>query len=328
VASFGEELPIGGLQLSLVPIRQDACTKQSVADAIKDLKHTLDGKKVVALIPRGNCTFEQKVYNAQENSLDAVIIYETEGTRSNETDFKAFPTDVSSFTGLIRMSPNKLEDQIKIAAIFTSIDAGHILLEAYNDNVALNRDTYVKIHALNYSTQRSIRFGSRNGLVTDMLLILLISISFSSACGVITILALMLARYRIHAERVLTQKKNRLSEDELEVLNVVVYERNSVDSLHACAICLEDLKQGDKVRNLPCKHLFHTECVDGWFLKVHRSCPTCRQDVVPKKAIQKSKDITIESSPQATTQNNQPDIPRIETVNSNREQRGCHYANI
>lgn len=45
-----------------------------------------------------------------------------------------------------------------------------------------------------------------------------------------------------------------------------------------CAICLEPLSTGDACRLLPCNHIFHTSCTDGWLQDRH-SCPTCRQDI-------------------------------------------------
>ena len=34
----------------------------------------------------------------------------------------------------------------------------------------------------------------------------------------------------------------------------------------SCNICYEDFKEGDKLRLLPCMHVFHAECVDRWLL--------------------------------------------------------------
>jgi ferredoxin len=43
-----------------------------------------------------------------------------------------------------------------------------------------------------------------------------------------------------------------------------------------CAVCLEDVRAGEMVRQLPaCRHLFHVDCVDAW-LRAHRTCPLCR----------------------------------------------------
>jgi E3 ubiquitin-protein ligase RNF38/44 len=44
---------------------------------------------------------------------------------------------------------------------------------------------------------------------------------------------------------------------------------------HACSVCIGDYEPGDELRVLPCKHLFHKECVDQW-LSVNATCPLCR----------------------------------------------------
>ena len=45
-----------------------------------------------------------------------------------------------------------------------------------------------------------------------------------------------------------------------------------------CQICLIDFSDGDEIRALPCRHQFHTSCVDPWF-SGHTSCPACRHDL-------------------------------------------------
>ncbi|XP_074573804.1 E3 ubiquitin-protein ligase RHA2A-like [Curcuma longa] len=43
-----------------------------------------------------------------------------------------------------------------------------------------------------------------------------------------------------------------------------------------CAVCLCDLADGDSARRLPCRHVFHRECLDGWLCQLNLSCPLCR----------------------------------------------------
>ncbi|KAF5839402.1 hypothetical protein DUNSADRAFT_973 [Dunaliella salina] len=50
----------------------------------------------------------------------------------------------------------------------------------------------------------------------------------------------------------------------------------------SCSICCEDYSEGDAMRVLPCKHQFHIECVDRWFLTSTDytrppACPLCNQ---------------------------------------------------
>lgn len=55
-----------------------------------------------------------------------------------------------------------------------------------------------------------------------------------------------------------------------------------------CPICLEDFEvadtenEGSTVRELPCHHIFHPECVDS-FLRLNSSlCPMCKKSALPK----------------------------------------------
>lgn len=45
-----------------------------------------------------------------------------------------------------------------------------------------------------------------------------------------------------------------------------------------CAICMDEFREGDKQRMLPCFHRFHAGCVDQW-LRAKGSCPTCKHNI-------------------------------------------------
>lgn len=45
-----------------------------------------------------------------------------------------------------------------------------------------------------------------------------------------------------------------------------------------CCICLAKYADNDLLRELPCTHFFHIECVDKW-LKINASCPLCKFEV-------------------------------------------------
>ncbi|KAF8158197.1 hypothetical protein B0H34DRAFT_707817 [Crassisporium funariophilum] len=53
-----------------------------------------------------------------------------------------------------------------------------------------------------------------------------------------------------------------------------------------CAICLSEFAKGDKVRVLPCHHIFHLHEVDEWLIQRKKLCPVCKADVtLPPRAL-------------------------------------------
>ncbi|CAI9285890.1 unnamed protein product [Lactuca saligna] len=45
-----------------------------------------------------------------------------------------------------------------------------------------------------------------------------------------------------------------------------------------CCICLAKYADNDLLRELPCTHFFHIQCVDKW-LKINASCPLCKFEI-------------------------------------------------
>ena len=46
-----------------------------------------------------------------------------------------------------------------------------------------------------------------------------------------------------------------------------------------CLVCQFQYEAKESLRILPCKHAFHTECVDQW-LMTKDFCPYCRQAII------------------------------------------------
>jgi len=50
-----------------------------------------------------------------------------------------------------------------------------------------------------------------------------------------------------------------------------------------CAICLEEFAKGDRVRVLPCEHIFHVDEIDDWLINRKKLCPVCKADVTQEQ---------------------------------------------
>ncbi len=54
------------------------------------------------------------------------------------------------------------------------------------------------------------------------------------------------------------------------------------DSIEDCTICLLPMDKKNKCSVLPCKHIFHMECIHGWIdaeEETSLQCPICRQAI-------------------------------------------------
>ncbi|KAM7256485.1 hypothetical protein ACFE04_012226 [Oxalis oulophora] len=75
-------------------------------------------------------------------------------------------------------------------------------------------------------------------------------------------------------------KKKRNSDDSESGVVAAGTEKERVISGEdaVCCICLAKYANNDELRELPCSHFFHKECVDKW-LKINALCPLCKAEV-------------------------------------------------
>ena len=46
-----------------------------------------------------------------------------------------------------------------------------------------------------------------------------------------------------------------------------------------CSVCLSRVEDGESVKTLRCKHVYHPQCIDRW-LERSTMCPVCKRDVL------------------------------------------------
>ncbi|RLM80562.1 RING-H2 finger protein ATL75-like [Panicum miliaceum] len=74
-----------------------------------------------------------------------------------------------------------------------------------------------------------------------------------------------------------------------------------------CSVCLEDVRGGEMVRQVPaCRHVFHVGCIDMW-LHSHRTCPMCRCVVSPPSQAATPK-AAAEEPPESSAEDELPPV--------------------
>ena len=73
------------------------------------------------------------------------------------------------------------------------------------------------------------------------------------------------------------QKRNQfiLELDEFQFKHLKKYSALKEDK---CPICLQKYKGSDIIKEFPCKHIFHKNCIFKW-LKKSNVCPLCKYDI-------------------------------------------------
>jgi hypothetical protein len=51
-----------------------------------------------------------------------------------------------------------------------------------------------------------------------------------------------------------------------------------------CAVCLNEMTKGQKIKKLDCGHKFHKTCIDTW-IRINKSCPYCREKIITNERI-------------------------------------------
>ena len=303
-AGFGPDLSTFGHGGFVVDLQIDSCKQTVIAAKLEELIDNgpflaEDKEELVALIPRGNCTFDQKVYFAQLAGISAVVIFDDADKgmvygMDGGDDNLVFPKDLGDYAGLIHMTSAYYGDRIEIPSVFVSYNHGLKLQQLVRSNAIVGHTLPAFLFALNsngttaYANPGDGHFlAGQDWFLTDLIMVLIVIVSLTCVCAILSIMTLLYNRYRVRLDLAMKEKKNRITPDELELIPVIAVQRKhglddgtGIWKPQPCAICLDELELGSEVRGLLCGHLFHLGCVDDWFLKRHRTCPTCRREVI------------------------------------------------
>lgn len=328
-AQFGPRLRAEGISGQLVAVTPlDGCSR------IRPLAPTINSKEMsIALIQRSPpggvdhnstipntekaCQFNDKVSHAEIAGYDAVIIFD------------------SVYGPLVAMGTSSSVD-VRIPSAFISLDDGGLILELLLKVNAEEGDERVNVTMKNTSINEQL-WG--NMLASMFLAGLCLSIVLASIVVIkrrqsLNQFYIRLALDTIHEqnqEQSSTRTPRTLREDQLESLKIRKYTCCDVDrrknselkygptgspsmlgtvggTWETCTICLEDYEDGDTLRELPCGHAFHKECVDLWLTTKSTACPVCKADCAEDKGLPVNTEDTPLLSSNAPIQTSTHDI--------------------
>merc|ERR1712235_67534 len=241
-ATFGPDLPDSGL-FGILQLSDpiNGCSTINKTD----IEPSVVGNRTffpILLVKRGECQFDKKVNNGQDAAYQAVIVFDNK------------PND-----RLIPMG-SQTEKEPGISSVFTSFESGLALQKLLEE-----KPVYAKI-----TPDDMPPYIPRNFLLP-----------FAMAVG--SCLLIMLVSTVVKLVRDWRKsRRGRLSRRKLNQLPIIKFNREQhAQVFECCAICLEDFKNGDKIRELPCKHGYHKSCIDPWLTSNRKVCPLCKRTVLP-----------------------------------------------
>uniref|UniRef100_R7VUF2 E3 ubiquitin-protein ligase RNF13 n=1 Tax=Columba livia TaxID=8932 RepID=R7VUF2_COLLI len=246
-ARFGYRLPAEGLKGFLINSKPENACEPIAPPPLRDNSSSA----FIVLIRRLECNFDIKVLNAQRAGYKAAIVHNVDSD------------------DLISMGSNDIE-------ILKKIDIPSVFIGEASANSLKEEFTYEK--------------GGHVVLIPEFSLPLeyyLIPFLIIVGICLILIVIFMITKFVQDRHRA---RKNRLRKDQLKKIPVHKFKKGewiilclSRDEYDVCAICLDEYEDGDKLRILPCSHAYHCKCVDPWLTKTKKTCPVCKQKVVPSQ---------------------------------------------
>ena len=81
--------------------------------------------------------------------------------------------------------------------------------------------------------------------------------------------------------------RHRLDQHVVDMLPLRTFKTKDPNH-QGCVICLDGFEKGQELRQLPCSHAYHRDCIDKWLTKKNNTCPLCLHRIelpaVPEQA--------------------------------------------
>ncbi|XP_069754061.1 E3 ubiquitin-protein ligase RNF130-like isoform X2 [Narcine bancroftii] len=207
-------------------------------------------RRWIALLHRGNCTFRDKIVKAAAQRAVAVVI-------SNNVSGHGLLTMAHEGTG-------------NIVAIMISERRGREILNYVERNLTV-------LMSIAVGSSHSPKY-SRGSLVFVSVTFIILMVASVTWLIFYFIQKFRYANLRGRNQRHLGDVANKAIK-KLTTRTVKRGDKETDPEFDHCAVCIEGYKSNDVVRILPCKHVFHKQCVDPW-LNEHCTCPICKLNIL------------------------------------------------
>ncbi|EPS72590.1 hypothetical protein M569_02175, partial [Genlisea aurea] len=77
--------------------------------------------------------------------------------------------------------------------------------------------------------------------------------------------------------------------------DVIITDRVLDSDSTPCAVCKDAFVIGDKAKQMPCTHIYHTDCILPW-LNLRNTCPSCRFQLPTDDPVYENARRTLQSS--------------------------------
>ena len=68
----------------------------------------------------------------------------------------------------------------------------------------------------------------------------------------------------------------------MELINKLPKMKYASSSQENCSLCLSKFIKAEKIRKLPCNHIFHDQCAISWIINCEKDniCPKCKNQIL------------------------------------------------
>ncbi|XP_076453770.1 uncharacterized protein LOC143288959 [Babylonia areolata] len=219
------------------------------SDACSDITFTPEPSPLpwIAMIAPGNCPNSEKVANVERAGYSAAIIHNYPG--------KEFP--------LVLTDEGADKYEVNITAVSVGYSAGVQLGNQFN---YMNKTVVVRI------------------VVTSAfpLTIKIVLIVFGTLAGMVIIVPLVISLCAQIRRLCVAYRSRKRKNNFVRRLPQRRFVKD--DYFDTCAVCLDTFEVGERMRVLPCEHVYHSRCIDRWLTRFDPRCPQCMRPIVPRES--------------------------------------------